>query len=309
MQGLRHQMSQGAANWTIDAGDRFTFYRLVDSVVPSTLDKDGHEKSFFDGIDTTWRGLAARDEAEQKLPQLRTELTEVAKLVAEATEDAKGTEISSAALPLMKMVAELKRAHGEVQASKLSAAAKLDLLTRIAEKQQQAETALNLALGVSLTAEASSGAANTAAIDQSELHPPNEADALTTVSPGQEFTVVITLHNGSKQTLAIDHIKLEVPAGWTTVEGKTKPETINAGENVHANFRLRVPKDAAYTRPYWHRDNPDTEAINHIDEREICDASLSASGVARASGVFGGRKWGGKNGEWNYLGGGEPLYW
>ena len=34
MQGLRHQMSQGAANWTIDPGDRFTFYKLVDSVVP-----------------------------------------------------------------------------------------------------------------------------------------------------------------------------------------------------------------------------------------------------------------------------------
>ena len=33
-------------------------------------------------------------------------------------------------------------------ASSLNAAAKLDLLTRIAEKQQQAETALNLALGV-----------------------------------------------------------------------------------------------------------------------------------------------------------------
>src|ERR1700688_3951995 len=59
MQGLRHQMSQGAANWTVDPGDRFTFYRLVDSVIPSTLGKDGHEKSFFDGIDTTWTGLAA----------------------------------------------------------------------------------------------------------------------------------------------------------------------------------------------------------------------------------------------------------
>ncbi len=43
MQGLRHQMSQGAANWTIDPGDRFTFYKLVDSVVPAKLDKDGHE--------------------------------------------------------------------------------------------------------------------------------------------------------------------------------------------------------------------------------------------------------------------------
>ncbi len=60
MKGLRHQESQGAANWTLDDGDRFTFYRLVDSVLPSTLGKDGHEKSFFDGIDTTWAGLAGR---------------------------------------------------------------------------------------------------------------------------------------------------------------------------------------------------------------------------------------------------------
>ncbi len=39
MAGLRHQMSQGAANWTVDPGDRFTFYRLVDSVIPSTQRK------------------------------------------------------------------------------------------------------------------------------------------------------------------------------------------------------------------------------------------------------------------------------
>ena len=59
MQGLRHQLSQGAANWTIDPGDWFTFYRLVNSVLPSTVGKDGHEKSFFDGIDMTWPGLGS----------------------------------------------------------------------------------------------------------------------------------------------------------------------------------------------------------------------------------------------------------
>ncbi|HVR27616.1 MAG TPA: PIG-L family deacetylase, partial [Candidatus Polarisedimenticolia bacterium] len=34
MQGLRHQLSQGSANWTVDPGDRFTFYKLADSVEP-----------------------------------------------------------------------------------------------------------------------------------------------------------------------------------------------------------------------------------------------------------------------------------
>ena len=90
-QGLRHQMSQGAANWTVDPGDRFTFYRLsIRSCLP-TLGKDGHEKSFFDGIDTTWPGLAGQlGDGEEKLPDLRSEFTEIAKLVADATAKIKG---------------------------------------------------------------------------------------------------------------------------------------------------------------------------------------------------------------------------
>ncbi len=260
MQGLRHQMSQGAANWMVDPGDRFTFYRLVDSVIPSTAGKDGHEKSFFDGIDTTWPGLPAQlGGEEKKLPQLRQESSEIAKRVAEATEAAKARDTSNAAAPLSKVVAELNRVRGEIVASPLSKAAKVDMLTRVAEKRQQAETALNLALGVSLSADVSSGG-------EREVPVVKEADAQTTVSPGQEFLVATTLHNGSKQPLVIDHIKLEVPEGWNTISGRTKPETVKAGEDLHANFRLRVPKNAAYTRPYWHRDDPDREAVNHIDD-------------------------------------------
>ena len=262
VQGLRHQMSQGAANWTVDPGDRFTFYRLVDSVIPSTVGKDGHEKSFFDGIDTTWSGLAGRFGVEEKkVPRLRPELTELAKHIAEATGAAKGNDVTIAAAPLVKVVAELNRVSSELRASALSAAAKVDVLARIAEKRQQAETALNLALGVSMTADVTSDGGR-------DVRGLKEADALTTVSPGQEVLVAVTLHNGSKQTLAIDDIKLEVPSGWTTVEGKTKPVTVNAGKDVHADFRLRVPKNAAYTRPYWHRDDPDRESINHIDDEK-----------------------------------------
>src|ERR1700683_4335028 len=87
MQGLRHQMSQGAANWTVDAGDRFTFYRLVDSVLPSTLDQDGHEKIFFDGIGKTLPGLAGRLGPEEgKVPKLRQRLAEIEKQIAEAVQ-------------------------------------------------------------------------------------------------------------------------------------------------------------------------------------------------------------------------------
>jgi LmbE family N-acetylglucosaminyl deacetylase len=262
MQGLRHQLSQGAAGWSIRPGDWFTFYRLVDSVLPSTTDKDGHEKNFFDGLDTSWPGLATRLGAEQKkVPQLRSELMQVATRVWEATDKANGNDASAAVAPLLEVVAGLGRVNSQVQSSTLSPPAKFDLLTRIAEKQQQAETALNLALGVSLTANVTSETRTDAPLLK-------EADVLTAVSPGQEFLVALTFHNGSKQPLLIDHVKLEVPAGWNTISGKTRPETVKPGEDLHANFRLRVPDDTRYTRPYWHRDDPDTESLNHIDNEE-----------------------------------------
>ncbi len=231
MQGLRHQASQDLAGRSVDAGDRFTFYRLVQSVAPSAA-KDGHEKNFFDGIDTTWSGLATGMGAEEKkVPHLRQELETIARDVADATQRAQGNDAAPAAAPLMKIVASLERVDQGVRSSTLSVAAKVDLLTRIAEKQRQAETALNLALGVGLTADVSSDG-------QRDIHPLKEDDALTTVSPGQEFLIAVTLHNGSKQPLVIDHIKLEVPAGWNTISGKTKPETVKSGADLHADFRL-----------------------------------------------------------------------
>src|SRR5258708_1193326 len=265
MDGLRHQMSQGAANWTVDPGDRFTFYKLVDSALPGAIDKDAHEKDFFSGIDTNLPALATRLGAEEKkVPQLRLELTELAKHVAEAMVGAKGNDASAAAALLTKTVAGLNHMRGQVRESTLTSAAKLDLLARLDEKGQQAETALNLALGLSLSADVVPDAGRGAQV-------PKEADALTAVSPGEEFRIATTLHNGSKQALTIDNIKLEVPPGWMSVNGKTRPVTLKAGDDLHVDFRLRVPKDAPYTRPYWHRANPETESVNHIDEEKYAE--------------------------------------
>ncbi len=258
MQGLRHQMSQGAANWTVDPGDRFTFYKLLDSVIPPTVGKDGHEKRFFDGIDTSLPALAPQG---KKPSELRKQLEDIAKLVGQAAGAAKGNDGSAAVTPLMQIVTGLKHASEEIRTSEWDATTKDDLLGRIAEKRQQAEVALNLALGVKLSAYVSADDVRKATL-------PKEADALTTVSPGQEFVVALTFHNGSKLAMLIDHVALDVPAGWNTINGKTKPETVKPGDDLHVNFRLRVPKDTAYTRPYLHRDDPNTESVNHVDNEK-----------------------------------------
>jgi LmbE family N-acetylglucosaminyl deacetylase len=258
MEGLRHQQSQGAANWTIDDGDRFTFYRLVDSVLPSTLDKDGHEKTFFDGIDTSLPGLAARlDTAGESISPFKEPLKRIAGNISLAAH----SDSMDPAKPLMSALLELDNLLGRLQKISPRSPAVADVLNVLAEKRQQAETALNLALGVGLTAYVSGNDGNKGGV-------PKEADALTAVSPGEEFMVSVTFHNGSKLPLTIDHIKLEVPVGWNTINGKTRPETVEPGKDLHADFRLRVPKDTTYTRPYWHRDDPDTESITHVDNEK-----------------------------------------
>lgn len=260
MEGLRHQLSQGAAGWTVEPGDRFAFYKLVDSVLP-TKNKDAHEKDFFDGIDTSLPGLAARLGTDaSKVPRLRKELTEIAGKIVQATKNA-AVDPSSAAAPLMSVVDGLDAATAQVNGSTLRGVAKQNLLTCLQEKQQQAETALNLALNVSLDA-------NVVSLANKSAPTPKGADALTTVSPGQEFGVQLKFHNGSKTSLAIHSVKLEVPAGWRTKSGEMQHVALKAGDDLHANFRLQVPKDAAYTRPYWHRDDPDREALNHIDDEK-----------------------------------------
>ena len=262
MRGLRHQLSQGSANWTVDPGDRFTFYKLVDSIEPAKLDKNGHEKDFFDGIDTKLPGLAARlGTEESRVPQLRGELTEIANQVARVSGAAKGKEPSAAAAPLMRVVAGFEKATSEVNKASLSAVAKSDLLMRLEEKHEQAETALNEALNVTLEAKVVARADPTIGVAK-------EAAATTTVSPAQEFLVAVNFRNGSKDRLFIDRLKLEVPQGWATISDKTKRVAIKPGDNEHVVFRLRVPENPAYTRPYWHRDNPETDSLNHIDDEK-----------------------------------------
>jgi LmbE family N-acetylglucosaminyl deacetylase len=267
MQGLRHQLSQGSANWTVEPGDRFTFYKLEDSVAPPKLDKDGHEKDFFDGIDTTLPGLAASlGTQESKVPQLRRELTDLAKKIAAASEAAKGNDSSAAGAPLMGVVRGLEQIRVEVGKSALSVAAKSDLLARLEEKSEQAETALNDALHITLEATTVSRVDLNGTPVKEVVK--KEPDAMTTVSPGQEFLVAVDFHNGSKDPLFIDGLKLEVPEGWATISGKTQRQTVKPGDNERVVFRLRVPKNAEYTRPYWHRDDPDTDSVNHVDNEK-----------------------------------------
>src|SRR5579863_194438 len=176
MEGLKHQLSQGAGGWSVEPGDRFTFYKLVDSVLPPATDGKGHEKDFFDGIDTSFVGLAGRLGLEEaKVPFVRPALVELQMKIKEATGAAE-RDPASAAGPLFVGLRKLDKLIEGIQSSSLPAAAKEDLLVVLKTKREQCEKAAALAAGVKLnvTADVPVGA--------------NADDAFMAV-PGQSFDV------------------------------------------------------------------------------------------------------------------------
>ena len=252
MEGLKHQLSQGAGGWSIDAGPHYSFYRLVDSVLPATAGKDGHEQDFFDGIDTTLPGLASRlgsDEA--KVPWLRPELV---KLQGEVEAAKKAGTQEGAAEPLLDGLQAVSALIGRVVAEKqLAEIERRELLGHLREKQQQFEQAANLALGIRVSAVVDAAVAPTA------------EDAFMAV-PGQTFGVTATFTNAGKRALTLQDFALELPAGWKVAATSSKGAAVAPGQSTTAKFRVTAPEDAAYTRPYWHRNDPERDALNTIDD-------------------------------------------
>ena len=253
MQGLRHQLSQGAANWTVEPGDRYTYYKLVDAVVESAKDKDGHEQSFFDGIDTSLPGLASRlGDEEKKAPWLRGELSTIAAKIDEAAAAAEKDQLSALA-PLGQAYGMAIRTYNKILGSELSAPARKDfqvtLLLGLANELEQAKT---LAEGASLHV----------VVDAPVGATPD--DAFMAV-PGQTFEVTARLSSARpllpSPTLA-SVIHLELPPGWSSeVMTQESFET-----SAVMRFKVSISPTAQVTRPYWHRNDPEREALNVVDD-------------------------------------------
>ena len=248
VQGLKHQQSQGVGNWTVDPGPHYSFYKLVDSVLPPSTDKNGHEKDFWDGIDTSLVGLAAKlGTEESKAPFLRPGLVQLQAKVDEAT-TAVEQEPRAAARPLVAGSEIVRGLIAQVKSSSLSDAARNQLLINLTEKEQQLEQATALAAGISLTVRFDGRLA------------PKPDDAFMAV-PGESFLVtaeLVTRQMGAKPA----EIELDLPKGWSARRfGASRVD----GRSI-CKFEITVPSDAEYTRPYLHRGDPETDSVYTIDD-------------------------------------------
>jgi LmbE family N-acetylglucosaminyl deacetylase len=258
MQGLRHQQSQGAANWTVDPGDRFTYYKLVESTVESPKDKDGHEQSFFDGIDTTLPALASRlGKEESQVPWLRPALVAIKAKIEDATTSA-DKDPASAAAPLAEAYQMIVQAFVQISSSPLSTRAKEDFKARFLQDYSKGELGFS---GQIEQAQALAQGANLHIVVDAPLGS-NPDNAFMAV-PGLTFDVTATLstRNAAPES---SQVNFKLPAGWEARFLSRKAE----GTEMVTKFRIIVPPNAQSTKPYWHRDDPETEALNTIDEAQ-----------------------------------------
>jgi len=248
VEGLKHQESQGLGDIRIPKGDRFAFYKLVDSIVDSPKDKDGHEQDFFDGIDTSLPGLASRlGEEEKKVPWLKARLTEIQASIDKAktlaAEDAK-----SAAGALGDASGKTGLLIHDIEKSDLSPEGKSRVLTGLHEKWSQMSRAAALALGVSLHV----------VVDEPIGSSPETAFMAV---PGQTFEVTATLSEADLPP-GLASTNLMLPKGWNS---KILSRTTDGKDSI-TRFKVYVPPTAELTSPYWHRDDPEAETLNTIDE-------------------------------------------
>jgi LmbE family N-acetylglucosaminyl deacetylase len=255
MNGLAHQRTQGHFGFTVPPGPHYSFYKLVDSVVPKTTDAKGHEKDFFDGIDTSLQGLVQKPgnlTSGSAMPgvseQVRTDLEKAQKELASAAQ---------MATPSLTSLLDAQRAIRDAETQLIKTLGIRDRdpvpvyhsssepMQRLALESSELESAIRDTAGISFT------------LRMDQASDPNGAPA---VIPNQSFDVTAKVTSSAK--VPVERIALELPPGWkSTVVNKTKSDN---GQTV--TFRLIVPDDPQLTRPYWHRDNPLRESVNTIDD-------------------------------------------
>ena len=246
-QGLKHQLSQGSANWQMPTRMFTSHYKLADTTIPGY--KPGHEKDFFDGIDTSLVGLA--DRAPQ-LSFLKPALQELQGFVDQASAVA-DKDPKAAAVPLLKGLAATEKLIAEIEKAQIDTAKKSDLLVNLRQKRMEFRDAANYALGETLTADATLPGMKDITDPKSQIW--------MAATPGARVPVKLTSTGVPISATAVNANGYGSGGG-----GVTSP--------VH-EMTFNLPSSTPYTRQYWHRDDPDRESIYKIDDPQYATLALT----------------------------------
>jgi LmbE family N-acetylglucosaminyl deacetylase len=261
-EGLALQKSQIGSRSIPDAGPVSVPYHRYASQVPAS----GREGSFFDGIDISLTGISNLAPA-QSSTFLKEGLSHVDALVERAMHEFSFEHPEKIAPLLAQGLEGTNALAARVSASDLSEEAKYNILHELTIKQDQFQHAIIESLGFSVEA--------TVAPRRESLRGGfvgvGRQETFAYAVPGYDFAVKVHLDNPAGNSLKLDRIWLETPAGesWTVTPESRLPATLPAGHALDQRFGVRVSVKAAATRPYFVRPNDEQAYYDIKDDRYL----------------------------------------
>lgn len=245
-EGLGFQKSQNGGSDVPVAVDTVSRYHRFGSHI-AAADK---EESFFDGIDVSILGIA--DLAGANPPSFLTMgLKEINDSVESAIAAFSARNPSAVAAPLAKGMQTTNALIDQVEKSSLTDEQKYNLLHELRVKQQQFNTALVSALGISVEADVVPDVVN--ANIPAEFRGAQQSFQMAT--PGLAFHVGVHIYDGGKLPVQVESVTLTSSSGkdWNVVPQGQAPKQIDSGMATDVRFAVKVPMDEPFTRPYFTR--------------------------------------------------------
>jgi LmbE family N-acetylglucosaminyl deacetylase len=239
--GLSYQRSQNSGRLALSPGPQFAYYTRVDSVLP---DAPAKEKDFFDGIDTSVRGLfKALRKPEHAAAAER--LQPIAAAVEEAIAKFSMQDPSALVPALARGLAATRTAIDWFSEDR-------DAVFYLLRKEREFVDAINTAMGVAFTAVAVPAGSGEPSGPSAAFAPP---PVMGPVVPGQTFDVQVTFLSRGTPAITLDPaVQLNLGRGLRP-DPSTGPAAA-AQPNQPWNRRLRVVVDAdapITSKPYFER--------------------------------------------------------
>jgi LmbE family N-acetylglucosaminyl deacetylase len=248
--GLDHQKSQNGGTGLTEAEERTSPYHRFGSLI----DASEKESSFFDGIDVSLVGIASLAQGGDT-SSLKEGLSNINALVERALKDFSPQHPEGIAPILAEGLTATNKLIETVSASNLTADSKYDVLHELRIKSSQFENALAESLGISVLATVTPEKEPTGPFARFFRNP----ETFRVAIPGQQFWVKVHVTNPTNVPVKVESVTLQTPEGesWSVDPPQQGGNTLQGNQSFDIRFKVNVPPNAGFTRPYFTR--PDIE--------------------------------------------------
>jgi LmbE family N-acetylglucosaminyl deacetylase len=253
--GYRLHRSQSVGQSRPAPGQSFSSVQLAESSIP----KVENEQSLFDGIDTTIAGMSKLAGS----TNISSELTEINTRVEAAISKFNALKPWSVAPDLAAGTKATRALIEKLKAAPIEAAGKDHLLFLLNNKEREFNDAMNKALSLvmEVLVDPEKPAEGQPSFFQSR-------ETFAVAIPGQKFSLTVSVTNRSPVKLERGDVGIARTQDWEAVGKPPVGDLPVNNSTLRAQFEIKVPDNAEYTRPHWSRANELRDHVYQINKPE-----------------------------------------